>query len=66
MANQRDFYEVLGVNKNSLKDEIKTSYRKLAMKYHPDRNPGDKASEDKFKEATHAYEVLIDDNKRAA
>jgi len=63
--NKRDYYEVLGVNKTASEDEIKKSYRRLAMKYHPDRNTGDKASEEKFKEAKEAYEVLIDSKKRA-
>ncbi len=62
---KRDYYEVLGVAKNADGDTIKQSYRKLAMQYHPDRNPGDKASEDKFKEAAEAYEVLSDADKRA-
>lgn len=62
---KRDYYEVLGVPKNADKDSIKQSYRKLAMQYHPDRNPGDKASEEKFKEAAEAYEVLSDDDKRS-
>ncbi|MDX2163987.1 MAG: molecular chaperone DnaJ [Gammaproteobacteria bacterium] len=66
MANaKRDYYEVLGLQKNASADDIKKSYRKLAMKYHPDRNPGDKASEEKFKEAKEAYEVLSDDKKRS-
>jgi len=63
---KRDYYEVLGVSKNSSGDEIKKSYRKLAMKYHPDRNPGDDAAEKSFKEATEAYEILKDDQKKAA
>lgn len=63
---KRDYYEILGVNKNSSADEIKKSYRKLAMQYHPDRNPGDKQAEAKFKEATEAYETLKDDQKRSA
>ena len=54
----RDFYEILGVQKNASDDEIKKSYRKLAMKYHPDRNKDDKEAEKKFKEATAAYEAL--------
>ncbi|MBN2444478.1 MAG: molecular chaperone DnaJ [Spirochaetales bacterium] len=61
---KRDYYEVLGVQKNASKDEIKKEYRKLAIKYHPDKNPGDKEAEEKFKEATEAYEVLADDKKR--
>ena len=52
---KRDYYEVLGVDKKATLDEIKKAYRKLAVKYHPDRNPGDKEAEDKFKEATEAY-----------
>ncbi len=64
MANKRDYYEVLGVEKGADKDAIKKAYRKLAVKYHPDRNPGDKEAEEKFKEATEAYEVLSDDQKR--
>lgn len=65
MSTKRDYYEILGVTKTSTEIEIKTSYRKLAMKYHPDRNPGDKEAEEKFKEAAEAYEVLMDPNKRA-
>ena len=52
---KRDFYEILGVSKSSSADEIKKAYRKVAMQYHPDRNPGDKEAEDKFKEAAEAY-----------
>ena len=63
--NKRDFYEVLGVDKKASADEIKKAYRKAAMKYHPDRNPGDKEAEAKFKEAGEAYEVLSDDDKRS-
>lgn len=63
---KKDYYQVLGVSNSASKDEIKKSYRKLAMKYHPDRNPGDKVSEKKFKEATEAYEVLKDEQKKAA
>lgn len=61
---KRDYYEVLGVEKTASKDDIKKGYRKLAVKYHPDRNPGDKEAEEKFREATEAYEVLSDDQKR--
>ncbi|HOV14089.1 MAG TPA: DnaJ domain-containing protein, partial [Spirochaetota bacterium] len=61
---KRDYYEVLGLSKSSNVDEIKKAYRKLAMQYHPDKNPGDKAAEEKFKEATEAYTVLSDDEKR--
>lgn len=63
--NKRDYYEVLGLEKGAGADEIKKAYRKLAMKYHPDRNPGDKTAEEKFKEIGEAYEVLSDDDKRA-
>ena len=61
---KRDYYEVLGVEKTASEDEIKKAYKKLAIKYHPDRNPGDKDAEDKFKEAAEAYEVLHDPQKR--
>ncbi len=61
---KRDYYEVLGVAKGATADEIKKAYRKKAIQYHPDKNPGDKAAEDKFKEAAEAYEVLSDDAKR--
>ena len=64
MAEKRDYYEVLGVAKTASAEEIKSAYRKLAMKYHPDRNPGDKAAEEKFKEAAEAYDVLHDPEKR--
>ena len=62
---KKDYYEVLGVGKSASKDEIKSAYRKLALKYHPDRNKGDKASEEKFKEASEAYHVLSDDKRKA-
>ena len=61
---KRDYYEVLGVNKNASEDEIKKAYRKIAIKYHPDRNPGNKEAEEKFKEAAEAYDVLHDKQKR--
>ena len=63
--NKRDYYEVLGLQKGASADDIKKAYRKLAMKYHPDRNPDNKEAEEKFKEAAEAYEVLSDDDKRA-
>ena len=63
---KRDYYEVLGVNKSAKKDEIKKAYRKLALKYHPDKNKGDKASEEKFKEASEAYHVLSDDKRKSS
>lgn len=62
---KRDYYEVLGVQKNATADELKKAYRKLAIKYHPDRNQGDKEAEEKFKEAAEAYDVLSDPDKRA-
>jgi len=63
---KRDYYEILGLQKGASKDDIKKAYRKLAIQYHPDKNPGNKEAEEKFKEATEAYEVLSDDQKRAA
>lgn len=62
---KRDYYDVLGVGKNANTDEIKKAYRKVAMQYHPDRNPGDKGAEEKFKEAAEAYEILSDTDKKA-
>ncbi|HOO98438.1 MAG TPA: molecular chaperone DnaJ [Bacteroidales bacterium] len=62
---KRDYYEVLGVSRNATKDDIKKAYRKQALKYHPDKNPGDKKAEDNFKEAAEAYEVLSNDDKRS-
>lgn len=65
MAEKRDYYEVLGVGKSASADELKKAYRKMAIKYHPDKNPGDKEAEEKFKEAAEAYDVLSDPDKRA-
>lgn len=65
MAEKRDYYEVLGVSKDASADEIKHAYKKLAIKYHPDKNPGNKEAEEKFKEAAEAYDVLSDEKKRA-
>ena len=64
MAQKRDYYEILGVNRNASQEEIKKSYRRLALKHHPDRNPGDKQAEEHFKEAAEAYEVLQNAEKR--
>ncbi|MEN8244732.1 MAG: molecular chaperone DnaJ [Thermodesulfobacteriota bacterium] len=65
MASKRDYYEVLGADRNASDGEIKKAYRKLAFKYHPDKNPGNQEAEDKFKEAAEAYEVLRDEKKRS-
>lgn len=65
MSSKRDYYEILGVQKNANENDIKSAYRKLALKYHPDRNKGNKEAEEKFKEATEAYEILRDPKKRA-
>lgn len=66
MVTNRDYYEILGVSKSASEQELKSAYRKLAMQYHPDRNPGDASAEEKFKEAAEAYSVLSDAQKRAA
>ncbi len=64
MAKKRDYYEVLGIDRNASASEIKKAYRKLAKKYHPDTNPGDKEAEAKFKEETEAYEILSDSERK--
>ena len=61
---KRDFYDVLGVSKNASPEELKSAYRKLAVKHHPDKNPGNKTAEDKFKEASEAYGILSDQQKK--
>ena len=66
MATKRDYYEILGIARTASVEEIKRSYRKLAVKYHPDKNPGDHTAEERFKELGEAYDVLMDDQKRAA
>lgn len=65
MSTKRDYYDILGVQKGASKDDIKKAYRKLAMQYHPDRNPDNKEAEAKFKEASEAADVLLDDDKKA-
>ena len=65
MTDQRDYYEVLGVSRSAAADELKKAYKKLAAKYHPDRNPGDEEAITKFKEASEAFDVLNDPDKRA-
>ena len=65
MADKRDYYEVLGLNKGASESEIKSAFRKMAMKYHPDRNPGDKEAEEKFKEVNEAYGILSDPEKKS-
>src|ERR1700710_1506098 len=65
MSSKTDYYETLGVSKGAPADEVKKAYRKVAMQFHPDRNPGDKAAEEKFKEAAEAYEILSDNDKKA-
>src|ERR1700759_1720005 len=66
MAQKRDYYEVLGVPKGTTQEELKKAYRKLAVQFHPDKNPGDHSAEEKFKEIGEAYDVLGDEQKRAA
>src|SRR5436853_5070479 len=66
MAAKRDYYEILAVERTATDEEIKKAYRKLAVKFHPDKNPGDKAAEEQFKELGEAYEALSDPQKRAA
>ena len=64
MDQKRDYYEVLGVDKNATPEQIKKAYRKKAIEFHPDRNPGNKEAEEKFKEAAEAYDVLSDEKKK--
>ena len=65
MATKKDYYELLGIGRSASDEEIKKAYRKLALQYHPDRNPGDKQAEEKFKEVSEAYSVLSDSQKRS-
>ena len=65
MGDRIEYYQVLGINKNADSEEIKKAYRRLALKYHPDRNPGDKKAEERFRQAAEAYEVLRDSQKRS-
>jgi molecular chaperone DnaJ len=65
MSEKRDYYDILGVERNADDKTIKKAYRKIALKFHPDKNPDDKSAEDKFKEAAEAYEILSDPDKRA-
>ena len=64
MATKRDYYEILGVKRDSAPDDVKKAYRQLALKYHPDKNPGDAEAEKRFREGAEAYEVLSDQSKR--
>jgi molecular chaperone DnaJ len=66
MTSKRDYYQVLGIDRDADEEDIKRAYRKLAVKYHPDKNPGDHAAEERFKELGEAYEALSDPQKRAA
>ena len=63
---KRDYYEVLGLSKGASAEDLKKAYRKMAMQYHPDRNPGDSSADEKFREVNEAYDVLKDEQKRAA
>ena len=65
-SNKRDYYEVLGVGRDATPEQLKKAYRKLAVQFHPDKNPGDASAEEKFKELGEAYDVLFDEQKRAA
>ena len=65
MAAKGDYYEILGVSHSTSEEDVKKAYRKLALRYHPDRNPGDKTAEERFKEVSEAYQVLSDPDKRS-